>query len=87
MTRLRTVSLVLAAWLVTALGAYELTAKSPRLLGAPLPGWWASQRAERSVRWTRPTGLLPVDKLVHESHEAALFYALLSRPRPEPASR
>jgi len=87
MSFLRTCGLVVATWLIVALGAYELTAKSPSLLGTPLPGWWATDRAEHLVRWTQPTRILPLDKLLHEGREAARFYALLSRPRPELASR
>ena len=87
MPHLRTLGLILATWLVMALGVYELTAKSPRLLGGPLPGWWATAQAEKSVRWTRPTGILPMDKLWHESQEAVHYYSLLSRPRPWPVSR
>jgi len=55
-----------------------MTAKSPRLLGARLPGWWATDKAERSVHWNPPTGVLPVDKLLHEAEEAVRFYALLT---------
>jgi len=58
--------------------AYEFTAKSPALLGDPLPGWWATERAERTTRWNPPTGLLPLDKLLHESEEAFRFYRILA---------
>jgi hypothetical protein len=62
---------------VLALGSYELTAKSPTWLGQPLPGWQASLLAENSTRWQQPTGILPVDKLLHEGEEAARFYGFL----------
>lgn len=66
-------------WLITAaLGHYELTAKSPLLLGRPLPGWPKTLQVERMTRWDPPTGILPVDKLLHEGEEAARFYGLLA---------
>lgn len=78
MERLRTAALVLGAWLVAGLGIYELTAKSPLLgLGAP-PGSRFAALAEAATRWQPPTGLLPVDKLLHEGEEAARFYAALA---------
>jgi len=61
-----------------ALGIYEMTAKSPSLWGEPLPGWWATDRAERIIHWQQPTGLFAVDKLLHEGQEALVFYALLT---------
>jgi hypothetical protein len=61
-------------------GMYEITAKSPALLGKPLPGWWATVRAERTTRWNPPTGFLPLDKLLHEGEEAARFYRFLAKP-------
>jgi len=62
----------------TALGIYEITAKSPSILGTRLPGWWATDKAEKSTRWNPPTGILPVDKLLHESEEAVRFYVALT---------
>lgn len=62
------------------LGLYEMTAKSPTLLGKPLPGWWASVKAEKSTRWNPPTGILPVDKFLHEGEEAVRFYRFLVQP-------
>jgi hypothetical protein len=58
-----------------------MTAKSPSLFGTRLPGWWASDRAERTTRWNPPTGVLPLDKLLHESEEAVRFYATLATHR------
>ncbi len=61
-----------------ALGIYEMTAKSPSLLGTQLPGWWATDRAERTTRWNPPTGFRPLDKILHEGEEAVRFYATVS---------
>jgi hypothetical protein len=58
---------------------YELTAKSPGILGARLPAWWATDRAEHQTRWHPLTGVLPLDKLLHESEEAVRFYGILVR--------
>ncbi len=60
------------------LAMYEMTAKSPTLLGQPLPGWRATVRAERTTRWNPPTGILAVDKLLHEGEEALRFYRIIS---------
>jgi len=60
------------------LGMYEMTAKSPTLLGRPLPGWGSTVRAERTTRWNPPTGILPLDKLLHEGEEALRFYRIIS---------
>jgi hypothetical protein len=59
------------------LGFYELTAKTPAWVFGDLPGRSAARLAERSVPWERPTGVLPVDKLLHEGREAVVFYRAL----------
>jgi len=71
--------IVLMATALGALGLYEMTAKSPAVLGVPLPGWLESRQVEESTRWQQPTGILPVDKLLHEGEEAARYYGLLAR--------
>ncbi len=76
--RLGAMGLGLAYLGILSLGIYEITAKSPTLLGDPLPGWWATDRAERSTRWNPPTGFLPLDKLLHEGEEAVRFYRFLT---------
>ncbi len=58
------------------LGLYEVTAKSHLLLGNPLPGWQKTQLVERSTPWNPPTGILPLDKFLHEGEEALRFYGL-----------
>ena len=66
--------------LLTAMIAYELVAKSPQLMGDPLPGWDRADRAEHRVRWRQPTGWIVLDKALHESQEAALYYGMLLEP-------
>lgn len=56
------------------LGFYEFTAKTPSWLVADLPGRHVAVHAESSVQWDRPTGIFPLDKLVHEGREAMIFY-------------
>ena len=77
-------ALTLAYLIGVGLGLYEMTAKSPCLLDKPLPGWWATDRAERTTRWNPPTGFLPLDKLLHEGEEAFRFYRILAQPRTTP---
>lgn len=78
MDRCRTLLILVLAWLIAGLGIYELTAKAPPRLRPGLPGAWAADRAEHATRWRPPTGILPVDKLLHEGEEAARFYAALA---------
>ena len=68
----------LGALMLMALGFYEVTAKSPELLGRPLPGWQACLRAEHSTGWDPHTGIHPLDRLLHEGEEALAFYGLRS---------
>ncbi len=70
-------ALYLACLVVLALGGYEVVAKSPRLLGSPLPGWSATRQAERLTRWRRPTGWLPLDRALHEGVEASRYYRII----------
>ncbi len=79
MKRLTGAGIYLLAMMTAALGLYEMTAKSPRWLGSPLPGWQISRQVERNTHWEQPTGILPVDKLLHEGIEAARFYGRLAR--------
>lgn len=78
MRKMAVTSLYLAYITCVALGIYEVTAKSPYLLGAPLPGWGTTRQVETSTPWTRPTGLLPLDKVLHETREACRFYILVA---------
>lgn len=82
MNRVRLPILVLSAWLLAGMGLYELTAKSPAWAGQAWPGWWACEKAEHVTRWNPPTGVLPLDKVLHEGEEAAHFYATLAGSRP-----
>jgi len=79
--RWRILGFVVLVWAAAGLGFYELTAKSPQVTGAALPGWWATEQAEKATRWQPPTGLLPLDRILHEGEEAAHFYAALVRYR------
>ncbi len=81
MNRLALAGVTLLSVSCAALGIYEMTAKSPRLLGTHLPGWWATDKAEQTTGWNPPTGFLPVDKLLHEGEEAVRFYAMLAGNR------
>ncbi len=83
-------ALILAILGAVALGGYELTAKSPRLLGQPLPGWYRTLRVERLVPWRQPTRIYPLDKVLHEGREASLYYGMMAgivRPVRIPRSR
>jgi hypothetical protein len=75
--RWRILGFIILVWLASGLGLYELTAKSPQWTGTALPGWWATEKAEKATHWQSPTGLLPLDKVLHEGEEAARFYATL----------
>ncbi|HPF71397.1 MAG TPA: hypothetical protein PLQ13_12050 [Candidatus Krumholzibacteria bacterium] len=77
MRRFLAAGLWLAWCCACALGQYELTAHAPVSVARLLPGGEACRRAERLTRWNPRTGLLPVDKLLHEGEEALRFYGVL----------
>ncbi len=85
--KLLEIALVLGTVAMATLGGYELTAKSPRLLGQPLPGWRETQQVEHLVAWRRPTHIFPVDKLLHEGREAWLYYGMMIGLVPATARR
>ncbi len=74
----KTVRIVLWS-LFVAIAHYELVAKSNLLLDQPLPGWLEADRAERSVAYRPVTGIVPMDRLLHEGREARVFYERLLR--------
>jgi hypothetical protein len=74
MRRLNTASICLLAVTLALMGLYELTAKSPRLMGQPLPGWHETQQVEKMTPWNPTTGFPPLDRILHEGEEALRFY-------------
>jgi len=81
MNRIATTALALLYIVSLALGIYEMTAKSPSLLGTRLPGWGATRRAEKMTKWNPTTGIFPLDKLLHEGQETVKFYGFLYNMR------
>ncbi len=76
MYRIRSIVLVLSLLAISGLFNYELAAKWPRLFGDSLPGSQMAQQVENSTPWHEWTGLLPLDRLLHEGQEALQFYGL-----------
>lgn len=79
---MRRLSALLAAlaWLgLVSLLGYELVQKSPDTPLGPLPGHEVARRADLQVRFRASTGLPPVDRLLHESQEAVVYYRTLIR--------
>ncbi|MCP4290351.1 MAG: hypothetical protein GY780_00775 [bacterium] len=74
MRRLPTSIICLMVVLSGLLGLYEITAKSEKMLGNPLPGWQRTRHVENHTPWNPPTGFFPLDKLLHESEEALRYY-------------
>jgi hypothetical protein len=74
MRRLRQIVIVLSWLALVALSGYELVQKSPASPLGPLPGYEIARRADRTVRWRSATGIAPLDRLLHESQEACLYY-------------
>lgn len=77
---IRRLSVLLAAlaWLgLVSLLGYELVQKSPDTALGPLPGYEHARQADRSVRFRAATGLVPLDRLLHEGQEAATYYRSL----------
>jgi len=81
MLRLRTWTVLLFGLAAVGLGSYEIVQKSPTTPLGPLPGYALAAHADRAVRWRSPTGLVPVDVLLHESQEAFLYYRGLATGR------
>ena len=79
MRRLHTVSICLITITLGLLGLYEFTAKSPQLFGEALPGWQETQQVERLTPWEPPTGIHPLDKLLHEGEEALRYYGFMGQ--------
>ncbi len=79
MRALTETTIVLLTTAIGALGMYEITAKSPKVLGQALPGWLETCQIEETTVWQQPTGFLPLDKFLHESEEAIRYYGLLTR--------
>jgi len=78
MHRLNTIGICVITVTVALFALYELTAKSPKLIGEPLPGWYETQQVEKHTPWHSVTGILPLDKIIHEGHEALGYYGLAS---------
>jgi hypothetical protein len=71
------------AWLAAvSLAGYELVQKSPASPLGPLPGHELAGRVDREVRFRATTGVRPVDRLLHESTEACIYYRDLALGRP-----
>ena len=58
---------------------YEVLSHAWDLFGFPLPGTWEAQRVDREVRYHPLTDLPPLDRILHEGVEAAVFYEDLLR--------
>ena len=76
MRRLPIAGICLMTIVFGLMSLYEITAKSPWLFHETLPGWQKTQRVERSTPWNPPTGIFPLDKVLHEGEEALRFYGL-----------
>jgi hypothetical protein len=66
-----------------ALIHYELVAKSSGAVLGPLPGWNVTTHVERSIPYAAPTGIAPVDRLLHECREATVFYRIMLAGRAD----
>ena len=73
---------ILTGLFLVGLTWYELTVKSPAWLGHRLPGWQRACWADDAVILHHWTGLPALDRLLHESEEAALYYRLLPAGQP-----
>ena len=82
---LRRLRLLIAyiAWLgCLGLLGYEVVQKSPGSVIGPLPGAVLAARADRVVVYRADTGIGPVDRLLHETQEAWLYYRDLALGPP-----
>lgn len=65
--------------LVCAVGQYEVAAKSDRWLAVPLPSGREARQADAETPYRAWTRVPVVDRLIHESREAARYYERLLR--------
>ena len=77
MNRLQITGICLFTVLLALFAMYEVTAKSPQLIGQALPGWLETQQVEGAAPWKPPTGIRPLDMFLHEGEEALRFYGFL----------
>ncbi len=80
--RLRLVAAYIAWLACLGLLGYEVVQKSPGSVLGPLPGAELAGRADRGVVYRAGTGIEPVDRLVHETQEALLYYRDLALGPP-----
>jgi hypothetical protein len=74
--------LLLGFWLaLICLLNYELVQKAPQTALGQLPGSSVADRADRRVKYEATTGLVPLDRLLHEGREAWRFYRDLTANR------
>lgn len=69
--------LYLALLAAVALGNYECASHAPDLWGTPWPGRHEAVVADARTPWRARTGVLLLDRALHESVEAARFYGSL----------
>jgi len=69
---------LLTAWAAAAAVAhYEIASHSCDPWGRPWPGGTEAARADLVTPWSRVTGVLPIDRVLHEGREAVVFYRAL----------
>jgi hypothetical protein len=70
------------SWLaLVGLAGYEVVEKVSSSPLGPLPGHDLAQRADRQVRFRGATGLLALDRVLHEGEEACVYYRDLALGR------
>ena len=74
MRNLRNIFLFLCWLALVGLLNYELVQKAPRTRLGDLPGSELADRADRKVRFRSVTGIEPIDRVLHEGHEAYRYY-------------
>ncbi len=78
-------AMVLGLTGLAALAHYELASHGRDPWGSHLPGWAEARQIDLVTPWSPLTGLAPLDRALHEGHEALLYYrTLLGRPVDPP---
>ncbi len=74
MRTVRNIVLFLCWLTFVAVLNYELVQKAPATRLGDLPGSELADRADRKIRFRKVTGVKPVDRALHEGHEAYRYY-------------
>jgi hypothetical protein len=82
MRRLLSTGLYICFLALTLQTQYEVAEHAHQRWGVRWPGWEGAAYAERVTLWHPSTGVLLLDRLIHEGTEAGVYYRWLLTGSP-----